>query len=165
MPRPKSPPKRRLRNYLLKPRFQLKYAGAVFLVSVLVGSVPGYFAYRESVSMSEMLLIQYSMNAVTDDLQSSTVDDIQNYDQRVLLWIVIFIATLACVFGTLGIWITHKVVGPAYKIERLINEVAEGNLAVRGNLRKGDFKLVQRIMARLIHTRCLARRADELAAE
>ena len=56
------PPKRRLRNYLLDPGFQLKYTGAVVLVTVLVtsgvGAWLGYEAYKYSTGMSDMLLMQ-----------------------------------------------------------------------------------------------------------
>ncbi|MEM6960518.1 MAG: hypothetical protein AAF550_02095 [Myxococcota bacterium] len=132
------PPQRRLRNYLLKPRFQLKYTGAVVLVTMVVGSVMGFFAYKESKSVSEMLVLQYSMLDVTDELEMGTVQDMQEYDQRILYGVVGFITILCLLLGIMGILVTHRVVGPAYKIERLINEVIEGKLTVRGHLRRGD---------------------------
>jgi hypothetical protein len=42
------------------------------------------------------------------------------------------------VIGFAGIIVTHKVAGPIYKMKRQIKAVADGHLAVPGNLRKGD---------------------------
>ena len=48
----------------------------------------------------------------------------------------IFVLTLA--LGVTGIIVTHKLVGPAYKIKMLLRNVQTGHLKVEGSLRKGD---------------------------
>ena len=40
--------------------------------------------------------------------------------------------------SALGIVITHKVVGPVFKLKRLLREVGNGALSVHERLRKGD---------------------------
>ena len=40
--------------------------------------------------------------------------------------------------GLLGIYFTHKVAGPVYKMKRLLRQVGQGNLRVEARLRKGD---------------------------
>lgn len=132
------PPKRQLRNYLLDRRFQLKYTGMVVGVTVVVAAVLGYFAYHYSRGQTQMLSIQMA----TQPVQKDVAQDIEGWsraqDQRVLFAIVGGIAVLAIALGITGIVVTHKVVGPAYKLKRLLNEVATGHLKVQSRLRKGD---------------------------
>ena len=67
-------PKRHLRNYLLDPRFQLKYTGMVVLVTVIVASVLGSFAYRSSKAQTESMTIQMAMMDIDGSLQSNLVE-------------------------------------------------------------------------------------------
>jgi methyl-accepting chemotaxis protein len=48
------------------------------------------------------------------------------------------IAMVIILFSIYSIFITHKIVGPIFVIERTAREIADGNLSVRVNLRKGD---------------------------
>lgn len=41
-------------------------------------------------------------------------------------------------FGLASIYVTHKIVGPLFSIDRTIREMAAGNLTVRAHIRKGD---------------------------
>ena len=47
-------PPRKLRNYLLEPKFQLKYTGMVVGVTVLVAGVLGYQAYQYSKGQTDL---------------------------------------------------------------------------------------------------------------
>jgi methyl-accepting chemotaxis protein len=135
----KGPPKRRLRNYLLDRRFQLKYTGAVVLVTVLVGGVLGYFAYDYSRGQTQALSIQMMDQPDLDaEAMSSIMAQAEARDRQVLYSIVGGIVILAIALGLTGIVVTHRVVGPAYKLRRLLGEVAEGKLHVEGRLRRGD---------------------------
>lgn len=140
LPTTTPPGKRRLRNYLLDPRFQLKYTGAVVLVAVLVGVVLGAIAYRYSSQQTQALTAELIMRE--SEIDERTVAMIQGEaeaeDRRVLWSIVGGIAILAVVLGLTGIYVTHKVVGPAYKMRKLLKEVARGKLRFDGKLRKGD---------------------------
>jgi methyl-accepting chemotaxis protein len=133
------PPKRKLRNYLLDRRFQLKYTGAVVAVTVTIAAVLGYFAYDYSRGQTEALSIQMAMQ---QDLHPEVANDLEGWarreDRKVLFGIIAGIAILAVALGVTGIIVTHKVVGPAYKLRRLIGDVADGHLRVEGRLRKGD---------------------------
>ena len=59
-------------------------------------------------------------------------------DRKVLIAIVAGVLILAMMLGVTGIIVTHKVVGPAYKMQLLLNRVADGKLQLAGRLRKGD---------------------------
>lgn len=134
-----APPKRRLRNYLLDPRFQLKYTGMVVLVTVAVASVLGWFAYDYSRGQTEMMAMQF---ALQPDLDPEAAANLTGFgeaeDRKVLLSIVLSILGLAFALAFTGIIVTHKLVGPAYKMRLLLNQVAEGKLKLQGRLRKGD---------------------------
>jgi nitrogen fixation/metabolism regulation signal transduction histidine kinase len=59
--------------------------------------------------------------------------------QRVLIWSLVGgLALMVALIGLLGIYFTHKVAGPIYKMKRLLKQVGRGNLRVEARLRKGD---------------------------
>ena len=141
------PPKRLLRNFLLDPKFQLKYTGAVVLVTALVtggvGAWLGYEAYTYSTGMSEMLLMQEGTGEELDDtMHAFLAEQAAEEDAKVLnsiiLGIVALVGILSLALGVTGIIITHRIVGPAYKMTLLLGDVAKGRLNVKGGLRKGD---------------------------
>lgn len=133
------PPKRRFKNYLLDRSFQLKYTGMVVAVTVFVALILGYFAYDYSKGQTEAMTAQMAMQ---EDLAPEVAADLEGFaeqeDRKVLLGIVSGIVILALMLGFTGIIVTHKVVGPAYKMKLLLNEVASGKLKLVGRLRKGD---------------------------
>jgi methyl-accepting chemotaxis protein len=134
-----APPKRRLRNYLLDTRFQLKYTGMVMIVTVAVASVLGWFAYDHSRGQTESMSLTIAMQP---DLNPDAAADLEGWaraeDTKVLWSIILGILGLAIALGFTGIIVTHKLVGPAYKMRLLLNQVAEGKLKLQGRLRKGD---------------------------
>lgn len=134
-----APPKRRLRNYLLDPRFQLKYTGMVVLVTVAVASVLGWFAYDHSKGQTESMTLTIAMQP---DLNPDAAADLEGWaqaeDKKVLMSIVLGILALAITLAFTGIMVTHKLVGPAYKMRLLLNQVSDGKLKLQGRLRKGD---------------------------
>lgn len=48
------------------------------------------------------------------------------------------LAAMVLLIGLLGIYFTHRVAGPIYKMKRLLGQVGKGNLRVDARLRKGD---------------------------
>ena len=134
------PPKRRIRNFLLDPRFQLKYTMMVVAVTVVVAAVLGYFAYDYSVGQSESLNIVMlnQIDIMHPEAMERIEADAAAADRQVLMAIVGGILLMALALGTTGIIVTHKLVGPAYKLRRLLRDVADGHLKVAGRLRKGD---------------------------
>jgi methyl-accepting chemotaxis protein len=64
------------------------------------------------------------------------------------------LALMVVLIGLLGIYFTHKVAGPVYKMKRLLGQVGQGNLRVDARLRKGDelrdfFEAFQKMVANL----------------
>jgi methyl-accepting chemotaxis protein len=137
-PQPSGPPKRLLRNYLLDTRFQLKYTGYVVVVTLVVASVLGYVAYQYSRGQTEMLTIDQMASVADPETAAFIEDQARQADQQVLAAIVGGILLLTLTLGFVGIFITHKVVGPAFKMKLLFQHVTDGHLSLKGRLRKGD---------------------------
>jgi methyl-accepting chemotaxis protein len=134
-------PKRRWRNYLLVPSFQLKYTAMVVGVTVVVASVLGLVAYKYSQGQTEMLSMN-RMAAQGSSITDEFVRDLEHYseaaDRKVAFSIFGGVMLLALTLAATGIVVTHRLVGPAYRMKMLLREVRDGRLVVRGRLRKGD---------------------------
>ncbi|MBN8614269.1 MAG: methyl-accepting chemotaxis protein [Deltaproteobacteria bacterium] len=135
VPQQGPPPKRRLRNYLLDARFQLKYTGMVVAVTMVVATILGKVAYDQSHAQTEMMTINLAMAGETADFIEQTA---READQQLLLTIIGGIAILVISLGITGIMVTHRVVGPAFKMKSLFRHVADGHLKLYGRLREGD---------------------------
>jgi nitrogen fixation/metabolism regulation signal transduction histidine kinase len=133
--------KRRIRNYLLVPSFQLKYTSMVVGVTVIVASVLGIQAYNYSTGQTQMLTIN-KMEAKGSAINDQFMKDLQRYseeaDRKVALSIAGGVLLLAIALGITGIMVTHRLVGPAYRLKVLLRDVRDGHLKVQGRLRKHD---------------------------
>lgn len=132
-----APPKRLLRNYLLDTRFQLKYTGAVVFVTLVVATLLGSLAYYQSRGQTDSLRLDAAM-APDAETAAFIMAQAEDYDRNLLLGIAGGVLLLVVSLGVTGILVTHRVVGPAYKLKRLFRDVSEGHLRVYGKLRKGD---------------------------
>ncbi len=157
-------PKRRLKNYLLDGRFQLKYTGMVVGVTVAVATVLGYFAYDYSRGQTEALQVQLAMQPDLDAQVAANLDEFARAeDRKVLAGILGGIVIMALALAFTGIMVTHKVVGPAYKIKMLLKRVERGSLKIEGGLRKGDeLQDVFQVFNDMVTT-LRSRQADEIA--
>lgn len=172
--------KRKLRNYLLDKRFQLKYTGLVLIISLFLSVILGYFLYREIVASEETLLAKElganvivvspgeaekvieAQNAIQNEFnrilktgaeETIIVKLLSQPSKKEILPIEeeiekekirkrnILIGSLGVflVFLLLGgIYLTHRIAGPAYKMKLLFNKIDGRKLKVEGRLRKRD---------------------------
>lgn len=130
---------RRMRNYLIDRRFQLKYTGMVLLVTVIVAGGLGYLAYGFSRGQTEALTAQIMAQP---DLAADTASDLEEFaqqeDRKIRNAIFVGVLLLTLALGLTGIIVTHRVVGPAYRMRRLFAHVGEGKLEITTGIRKGD---------------------------
>jgi nitrogen fixation/metabolism regulation signal transduction histidine kinase len=63
---------------------------------------------------------------------------LENQARTLMLTLGGLLTALVVLLGIGGIITTHKIVGPIFKMKRLLREVGDGNLTVQGHLRKGD---------------------------
>ncbi|MDB4946552.1 MAG: hypothetical protein JWP97_6086 [Labilithrix sp.] len=173
--------KRSLKNYLLDPRFQLKWTGMIIGVAFVISAIMGVFLYRttsevtaqshkviaqgeglikESQKNSDLVKMQIKEQyADAPELAKSFAKGAEELDQEIetkhrqllaqqqltisqqntmLRSLVAGLALLVVLIGVLGIYFTHKVVGPIYKMKMLLRQVGDGKLNFHGKLRKGD---------------------------
>ncbi len=124
-------PKRRIRNFLLDPRFQLKYTLAVVLISgaISVGlGVKLYQSHRES----------SKIDSLEAELDEEFRKQLLREDRKVIVNLVVFLGGLVVVLTGLGIVATHKIAGPAYALKATLAKIADGRLPNVRNLRRGD---------------------------
>ena len=166
-------PPRRLRNYLLQPRFQLKYTSMVVGVTVVVAAVLGYHAYTYSTGQTELLNIE-RMERKGGEIDERFIADLDRYaraeDRKVLLAVLGGIAVLALALGLTGIVVTHRLVGPAFRLKQALRHVSAGRLQVPGALRKHDelqdvFEAFQTMVKNLREARELDLRELDVALE
>ncbi|MBN9162689.1 MAG: HAMP domain-containing protein, partial [Myxococcales bacterium] len=62
----------------------------------------------------------------------------KSQQQTMMLALIAGLTLLVVLIGLLGIYFTHKVVGPIYKMKMLLRQVGDGKLNFQGKLRKGD---------------------------
>jgi methyl-accepting chemotaxis protein len=159
--------RRSFRNYLLDSRFQLKYTGFLVVMAVGISTIMGAVLYEttravvgestalveESKKVSEVSrmnvkdLASDSPELMTEFNREADAHDKVLADQQASLiarqrWMIESLvgglALMVVLIGLLGIYFTHKVAGPVYKMKRLLKQVGEGNLHVDARLRKGD---------------------------
>ncbi|HEV3194418.1 MAG TPA: hypothetical protein VGY54_28170 [Polyangiaceae bacterium] len=162
-----APYQRSMRNYLLDSRFQLKYAGFLVAVAIAISGVMGVVLYEttgavftessalveESRKVSEVsrmnvkdlasdspeLMTEFNREADAYDKRLAQEQALLIHRQRLMIESLVGgLALMVTLIGLLGIYFTHKVAGPVYKMKRLLKQVGEGNLHVDARLRKGD---------------------------
>ena len=182
-PAPQARPKykRSLKNYMLDPKFQLKWTGMIITVAFVISAIMGVFLYRttsevtaqshkviaqgeglikESQKNSDLVKMQIkdqysdapelahtfnqSAKELDDQIEAKHKILLQQQQQTIaqqntmLTSLVAGLLLLVVLIGILGIFFTHKVVGPLYKMKLLLKQVGDGKLNFYGKLRKGD---------------------------
>lgn len=127
----KKPYQRSMKNILLRPEFQLKYSfyfvgmtlltmGAVFLLFLL--------------SLEDMI----ATLAVVYRIEPEVIGAIQQ-SLTTATYTTIAVAVLFGIISvSLGIILTHRLVGPMVPIRRLIRQLIDGEYGVQGRLRTKD---------------------------
>ncbi|MCM8790383.1 MAG: methyl-accepting chemotaxis protein [Candidatus Omnitrophica bacterium] len=108
-------------------KFQLKYVGLILLLMFITAIVCSYVVYYSS-----MILLAEKLANVYP--QGRLIAIIKTVNFRVLLSIVLLMPFVAYI----GIYLSHKIAGPIYRMERFLEDMAGGNLTSRLSLRKGD---------------------------
>ena len=134
--------KRRLSNYLLDKRLQLRYILLVTILSGVISGSLGYLIYQQRHAASES--IERDLAALTQDDQS--LKDFQQQvaagmaaEDRALVYKMIGVGIgLVVILSLYLLMMTHKVAGPLYKISAYFDRMSEGRLGSVSALRRGD---------------------------
>ncbi len=63
---------------------------------------------------------------------------IEHQQQSILITLATALSLLVLFIGLAGIVVTHKIVGPIFKMKRQLNDLGQGSLKMPSKLRKGD---------------------------
>jgi flagellar biosynthesis/type III secretory pathway M-ring protein FliF/YscJ len=159
---------RSVKNYLIDKRFQLKYTGMIISVAVVISAILGTFLIStnsrlveqsqrvvdESKKVSDVVKMNIkdnygdnpelaqAFNAAASETDQKIIEQQTAlvHQQNVMFSsLVIGLGVMVLLIGLLGIFFTHKVAGPIYKMKMLLRQVGEGKLTFNnGRLRKGD---------------------------
>jgi methyl-accepting chemotaxis protein len=140
---PPSPrPKRKLSNYLLDKRLQLRY---VLLVTILSGAIAGslgFLIYQQRHTASAS--IESDLAALTQDdaslagFQQQVASQMEAEDRALVYKMVGVGVGLVLILSAYLVIMTHKVAGPLYKVSMYFDRMAEGRLGTVTALRRGD---------------------------
>ncbi len=139
-PRPRY--KRKLSNYLLDKKLQLRYVLVVTILSGVIAGALGFLIYQQRRAASES--IEKDLAALTqkdtsqDQFQEQIASDLQSEDQALVYKMVGVGVALVVILSLYLILMTHKVAGPLYKVSMYFDRMADGRLGVVTPLRKGD---------------------------
>ena len=128
--------KRKMRNYLLDVGLQLRYTATIVLVAIFLTAGLGFKMYQATREISRIILFTGLADPATaNELQAQFANS-----DRIVLWGIIgFGIVLVLSISAVGILITHKVVGPLYKISSLMGRVRDNRMTpAPAGLRKGD---------------------------
>jgi hypothetical protein len=137
--------KRKLSNYLLDKKLQLRYVLLVTILSGLITASLGYLIYNQrhkaSASVEQDLIAlenKFKNDGQTEGLRERASSEMATDDRNdVLTMIGVGVGLVVVLSGYLLI-MTHKVAGPLYKVSMYFDRMADGRVGKVTPLRKGD---------------------------
>jgi hypothetical protein len=141
-PKPRTPYKRKLSNYLLDKKLQLRYILLVTILSGVISGSLGYLIYQQRHAASSA--IEGDLAALTADdktykeLQEVVAADYRAEDRALMYKMVGVGVGLVVILSLYLLIMTHKVAGPLYKVSLYFDKMKEGRLGKVTALRDGD---------------------------
>jgi hypothetical protein len=134
--------KRRISNYLLDKKLQLRYVLLVTILSGLIAGSLGYLIYQQSRTASESLAADLATLAHGDtswaDVQQQALSHLYSGDRALIYTMALVGFGLVIILSAYLVIMTHKVAGPLYKVTTYFDRMARGRLGSVTNLRRGD---------------------------
>lgn len=115
------------KRYLVIKEFQLKYVGMILLLVFLTGALCSYVVYYTA-----MLLMGGRLADVYP--QGRLVSIVSMVNTRILLSLILVSPLVAVI----GIFVSHRIAGPLFRMERFLNGMAAGDFSSWLTLRKKD---------------------------
>ena len=120
-------PKFKRTQYWVSGKFQGKYVGIILLLTFLTAALCSYVVYYTSmISFGEKLANIYPQGRLV-----STVNMIN-------IRIMVSILLVSPLVALIGIYLSHKIAGPIFRMERFMSDMASGNFTGKLVLREGD---------------------------
>ncbi|UCD55827.1 MAG: HAMP domain-containing protein [Candidatus Omnitrophota bacterium] len=117
----------RRRLYIIRKEFQLKYIGVILGVMFLGAVISGYTIYHNAwFLLGEKLANVYPQGRLVQIFRSVNIR----------LMLNLFFSSIFCI--GIGIFASHKIAGPIYRMVKFLNNVTSGDYSQRIILRKHD---------------------------
>jgi len=114
-------------QYFTAKKFQLKYVGIILLLISLTAIMCSYVIYY-----TMMLTMGDKLSNVYPQGRLMAIVNMVNF--RILLSMLLVTPLVTMI----GIYYSHKMAGPIYRIEKFLGSVADGDLSLSLTLRKND---------------------------
>ena len=137
-PAPRSKHQRKLSNYLIDKKLQLRYILLVTLLSAVISAALGYMIYDQSRTASESIERDLQVLTVGDTSRQEFTSILAGKDQALIYEMVGLGLGLVVILSAYLVIMTHKVAGPLFKVSTYFEQMAEGRLGVVTPLRRGD---------------------------
>jgi len=134
-PRPRH--KRRLSNYLLDKRLQLRYLLLVTIMSTMIAGTLGMLIYVQQHDASDDVIAGIA-ELGDDDLVATVKADMARRDRALVLKMAGAGIGMVVILSLYLLVMTHKVAGPLFKCALYFDKMAAGKLGKVTALRKGD---------------------------
>ncbi len=138
-PRPKY--KRKLSNYLIDKKLQLRYVLVVTILSGVIVAALGFLIYQQNRAASESIeedLKALMQKSSQDSFQEEIASDLESDDRELIYKMALIGIGLVLVLSLYLVAMTHRVAGPLFKIGVYFERMAEGKLGKVSPLREGD---------------------------
>ena len=113
-------------HFLVDKKFQFRFLGSVILLTILImllsATITYYILYAQ---------MQKFLTTIPVDILFSISCVISLTSLTVLLILLPLVIVL-------GIFMSHKIIGPIMRMEKLLEEVGDGNFNINIRLRRGD---------------------------
>lgn len=133
---------RKLSNFLLDRKLQLRYVLVVTVLSALIAGSLGYLIYHQRHSASQSigrdLAVLTSDDSSLADLRDQNAKDLAADDRRLVYKMAGGGIALMLILSGYLIFMTHKVAGPLFKTAKYFDRMAKGKLGDVSALRSGD---------------------------
>jgi methyl-accepting chemotaxis protein len=120
-------PRYKRKQYIVAAKFQLKYVGLILALVFLTGILCAYVVYYTS-----MLLLGDKLANVYP--QGRLVSIVDTVNSRIILSLLLITPLVVVI----GIYASHKIAGPIYRIEGFLRSMASGTLSEQLTLRRND---------------------------
>ncbi|HWU85967.1 MAG TPA: hypothetical protein VN253_01780, partial [Kofleriaceae bacterium] len=133
--------KRRLSNYLLDKKLQLRYVLVVTVLSGVIAGSLGFMIYQQRRAASES--IEQDLQVLTqktsqDSFREEIASDLESGDRALIYRMSAVGLLLVLILSGYLVIMTHKVAGPLYKVSMYFEKMADGKLGHVTPLRQGD---------------------------
>ena len=166
-PSPHQKHKRKLANYLLDKKLQLRYVLVVTILSGVIAGALGFMIYQQrraaSESIEKDLAALTQKDASQDQFQEQIASDLASDDHALVYKMVGVGLGLVIILSLYLILMTHKVAGPLFKVSMYFERMADGRLGVVTPLRKGDMLVDFFTSFKDMHDAVRARAKDDVA--